>query len=179
MRDFIHQHEKELILFIGCGLIPAAMIRVLFLMDYPYGNVTGLLNDPFWKIPTHITALLMLWHLVFCLYRIGIRTKEKKTVVHDLSILVFLIVATVFMPYVEYFTIYSLAHVILALLSLYWLNYLFLTYCGRSQTIKNIYIFAFSFSVLHCLTYGEITGTAEIVYGLALSVLVSVEAANA
>ena len=178
MRDFIHQHEKEVILFTGCSLIPAVMFAILFLMDYPYGNVTTLLNDPRWKIPTHVLALLMIYQLVFCLYRIGIREKPKKTVVHDLLILVFLLAATIFTPYFPYFTFYSVAHVTLALISLFWLNYMFVTYCRGSETIRNAYDMACLFSFLHCMTYGEITGLSEIVYGAALSVLVSVEAAK-
>ena len=173
MRDFIHQHEKHLIIFTGCILIPAAFLACMLIMGYPYDNLTGLLNDPVWRIPSHIVFLLMLTWLCFCLYRIGMKTIPKELVLYDLGILALLSVVCLFLPYEETSQLISGLHIVAAYSAFIWMNIIFWRYIPNQTAMRNIYLLLLLFALLHSLTRSAVTGLSEVVIGIGISVMIS------
>ena len=173
MHEFFRQHEKALILIIGCLIIPALFLICLLIIGMPYTNITGLLDDPVWHMPAHILFLLMLGWLCFCLYRIGMRTVQQELVLYDLGVLALLIVIALFLPYRDTSQLISSLHIVAAYSAFIWMNILFWRYAGNERKMRNIYLLVVLFCFLHSLTYGAVTGLSEIVYGIAVSVMIS------
>ncbi len=173
MQIFIHQHERILILITGCLIIPALFLVCLMIIGMPYTNITGLLDDPVWRVPAHILFLLMLGWLCFCLYRIGMRNTPQELVLYDLGILALLIVIALFLPYRDTSQLISSLHIVAAYSAFIWMNILFWRYAGHEKKMAGIYLLVVLFSFLHSLTMGAVTGLSEIVYGITVSVMVS------
>lgn len=179
MQNFIHQHERKLILLIGCLLIPAVFLVSLFIMEMPYENISGLLDDPVWHLPSHIVFLLMLAWLCFCLYRIGMKTVQKELVMYDLGVLALLAVIALALPYRETSQLISSLHIVAAYSAFIWMNILFYRYAKTETGMRNIYLPVVLFSFLHSLTYGAVTGVSEAVYGAAVSIMITILCARA
>lgn len=179
MYDLFRKYEKPLILIVGCAVIPAMFLSFLFILNLPFDNLTSLLDDPVWGIPAHILYLLLTGWLCYCLYRIGIKTAEKQLLLYDLGVLGLLAAVAIGLPYGDVSQLIGGLHVVMAYSAFIWMNILFYRYVRAETAMRNIYILVLLFAFLHCLTYGAITGVAEIVCGIAVSVMISLLAYKA
>jgi len=179
MYDLLRKYEKPLILIVGCAVIPALFLSFLFILELPYGNLTALLDDPVWGIPAHLLYLLLTGWLCYCLYRIGIKTIEKQLLLYDLGVLALLAAVAIGLPYGDVSQLIGALHVVAAYSAFIWMNILFYRYVKTETLFRNIYILVLLFAFLHCLTCGAVTGIAEIVCGIAVSVMISLLAYKA
>ena len=96
-----------------------------------------------------------------------------------LGVLALLAAVAIGLPYGDVSQLIGALHVVAAYSAFIWMNILFYRYVKTETLFRNIYILVLLFAFLHCLTCGAVTGIAEIVCGIAVSVMISLLAYKA
>jgi uncharacterized membrane protein YfhO len=126
-------------------------------------NYTGLLNHSSTRVISIILCLYWCFLLLYHLYEL----KKKQ----NIFILFPLILCTMFTPYSDTGDFLSQLHLMLALITLFYLHWLLYSFYWYSRKITTFYVCCLLLSGFFVLTYSSITGISEWIFvvGLMLS----------
>lgn len=173
MRGFLLQHQKKLILFIGCGLIPFILLSTLLWIGFSERNLSGLLTEPSFFPFVHIAFLLMLAWLVFVLSRIAQPVSPLSRRVKEFSLMSVLIAMALFLGWDPDNGMIQTVHIILSYAAFVYMNVLFFRYCYMYEKERKIYLALAFTAFMISVAYGEVSGISEVLYASACSILLS------
>lgn len=170
MRHLSPQHEKGIVFFIGCLVIPVLLFIPLLHFGITKYNITGLLNLEGFRIPCHIVSFfLLIW--VDCLL-----SKALKKRIFSEKILIFFNILTLcalLIPYQEEMSFLNTLHITSAYLAFAFFTVLFIYVLRFNQKHLLLFIMTCVLCLFLCLTAGKVTGLSEAIFGSISSILLT------
>lgn len=173
MQRFLLQHQKALILTIGCGLIPLVLISTLLWIGISERNLSGLLIEPAFFPYVHIAFLFMLAWLILMLEMIAAKVSDARKRHMQFLLMGVLITAALFIGWHPENGMIQTVHIILSYAAFVYMNVLFFRYCYLYEKERMIYLALSATAFVISVAAGEVSGISEVLYASGCSVLLS------